>query len=463
VNSEIPDWLAEVVERLHAKDPAERFSTAAEVAEVLTYHLAELQRTGTSSSLRPTPSEPLPKAPGRKRAAAATVLTLAVLGASAVSGMPGRIFALLPPGDDRVPKLARSAAAGSGGHVVVQDAGGKSLENPIIGSGRPSVKVWDVADFNAVKIGSTFRAEITRGDRFKVTTSSDDNVVEHIQVVKEGKTLRIGLEQGIYRLNEPLKAVITLPTLEALDVSGASRATLKGFRSQGDFKLNLSGASTLDGETEVGDADFLVSGASTLALSGTARASHVWVSGASHLKLPEFLMKQCEIGLSGASTVVLSVRSEQPFWATLSGASTLAGTVDAGDFELELEGASRATLGGSAKDAKVKADGASHVDMLKLSVDARTVTVTVGSASTVALQGKAEAATIVASDSGTLRLADLAVDDADVKLSGVSRAAVRVRKRLKYDLSAQSRLDYSGNPPTLLGSKSKEATLRPRP
>src|SRR4029077_5438205 len=37
-NPEIPDWLAAVVERLHTKDPAGRFPSAAEVAEVLGQH-----------------------------------------------------------------------------------------------------------------------------------------------------------------------------------------------------------------------------------------------------------------------------------------------------------------------------------------------------------------------------------------------------------------------------------------
>jgi hypothetical protein len=42
-NPEVPDWLVAVVERLHAKEPAERFESAAEVAEVLGRYLAHVQ------------------------------------------------------------------------------------------------------------------------------------------------------------------------------------------------------------------------------------------------------------------------------------------------------------------------------------------------------------------------------------------------------------------------------------
>ena len=47
VNPEVPRWLADVVAKLHAKAPADRFQTAAEVAELLSGYLAELQQQGT--------------------------------------------------------------------------------------------------------------------------------------------------------------------------------------------------------------------------------------------------------------------------------------------------------------------------------------------------------------------------------------------------------------------------------
>ncbi|HVX11479.1 MAG TPA: serine/threonine-protein kinase [Pirellulales bacterium] len=43
-NAEIPDWLAEIIEKLHAKEPDDRFESAEGVAELLGRHLAHLQR-----------------------------------------------------------------------------------------------------------------------------------------------------------------------------------------------------------------------------------------------------------------------------------------------------------------------------------------------------------------------------------------------------------------------------------
>jgi WD40 repeat protein len=87
VNPDIPESLAVVVARLHAKEPADRFQSAAEVAEVLGRHLAEFQGALPPRSLIDDDEIPAAKAvvtngavvPGRRALAWAVGLGLAVL------------------------------------------------------------------------------------------------------------------------------------------------------------------------------------------------------------------------------------------------------------------------------------------------------------------------------------------------------------------------------------------------
>jgi serine/threonine protein kinase len=44
INADIPQWLEAIIARLHAKEPADRFQSAAEVADLLSQHLAHLQQ-----------------------------------------------------------------------------------------------------------------------------------------------------------------------------------------------------------------------------------------------------------------------------------------------------------------------------------------------------------------------------------------------------------------------------------
>jgi hypothetical protein len=61
LNRDIPPWLCEIIARLHAKMPAERYQSAAEVAEMLVERLAALQLRGEvaqGAAERPTAAAP---------------------------------------------------------------------------------------------------------------------------------------------------------------------------------------------------------------------------------------------------------------------------------------------------------------------------------------------------------------------------------------------------------------------
>src|SRR5262249_35824958 len=93
-NPELPDWLVAVVEKLHAKDPAARFQSAAEVAElrgrprprVEPPSVAPRPAVAKSAERPPAPARP---AGSQRWAAAAAVLValLAALGATEATGV----------------------------------------------------------------------------------------------------------------------------------------------------------------------------------------------------------------------------------------------------------------------------------------------------------------------------------------------------------------------------------------
>jgi serine/threonine protein kinase len=114
INPELPPWLGDLVARLHAKAPADRFASAREVADLLARRLAELQRGGTPSAPVPTPSaklpeeKPAPTPPARPRrrrrvlAAAILLALLAGLGLSEATGITnvrGPVMRLFSPED----------------------------------------------------------------------------------------------------------------------------------------------------------------------------------------------------------------------------------------------------------------------------------------------------------------------------------------------------------------------------
>jgi len=93
-NPEVPDWLAAVVEKLHAKDPAGRFQTAAEVAELLGQYLAHVQHPSAVALPAVVTPAAAPPPSGRAArhhrwavAAAVLVALFAVLGTTEATGV----------------------------------------------------------------------------------------------------------------------------------------------------------------------------------------------------------------------------------------------------------------------------------------------------------------------------------------------------------------------------------------
>ncbi len=204
----------------------------------------------------------------------------------------------------------------------------------------------DFTDFTHVDVGSAFEVEITRSDSFSIIISADESLFDYVEVSKVGETLKIYLKPRHIFTDftleaKPLRAEITMPALYGLQLSGASKGTITGFKSSEDFSLGVSGASSLeildievgDAEFEVSgasrvsgnmsadDAEFEVSGASSIELSGSADKIMVEVSGASRVDLADFPIKDADVKLSGASEATVNVKGRLD--TALSGASRL--------------------------------------------------------------------------------------------------------------------------------------------
>jgi Putative auto-transporter adhesin, head GIN domain len=162
-------------------------------------------------------------------------------------------------------------------------------------------------------------------------------------------------------------------------------------------------------------------------------------------------VKQCEVDLGGASRAEILVRSTAPFVAKVSGSSTLKGSVDSTDVNLDIRGASRAILRGRTKNAKIVLEGSSHLKSSDLAIEANSIDLEVSGASTAALKGSVESAVIKGTGSSHLELENLKSKTIEITLSGASHAKVAASGSLTYHLSSSSHLSYSGDPAKLDG------------
>jgi hypothetical protein len=206
----------------------------------------------------------------------------------------------------------------------------------LVGSGNLETETYTFTDFTEVEVSTAFEFEIQQSSSYSINVTADDNIMDYVQVSKDGQTLKIGLRTGIrigsvtlnigfgiFPLLESitLKASVTMPQLHGLTASGASHGTISDFSSNEYLDITLSGASRLTGEITAGNVDFGISGASTVQMEGSADDIDANVSGASHFNLEAFTVNNADINFSGASSGTVNLNGRLD--ANLSGASTL--------------------------------------------------------------------------------------------------------------------------------------------
>jgi len=180
-------------------------------------------------------------------------------------------------------------------------------QESLTGTGNVVTREESIFDFDKVDISHSFEVDIKQGENFSVIIRVDDNLVEHLQVEKFGSTLKIGLKPDVSKVsNATLEAEITMPELTGLDISGASNASISGFKSTKNLTVDLSGSSSLRGDIEAGDTSFDLSGSSDVNLTGSAGNLTLEASGSSDVDLSDFPVADAKIDASGASTVTVN-------------------------------------------------------------------------------------------------------------------------------------------------------------
>jgi hypothetical protein len=177
-NPEAPDWLCAIVAKLHAKDPADRYQSAAEVAEVLGRHLAQVQHPSQMSE--PVASGPKVsrfRRPRRGRwAVAAAVLVLATAGlgmteAAGVTKVRATVIRIFTPDGTLVVETddpAVKVTVEGDGDLVITGAGPQEVR---LRAG--SYRLRATKDGKPVKLDHDL-VTITRGDTQVVRVRLED-------------------------------------------------------------------------------------------------------------------------------------------------------------------------------------------------------------------------------------------------------------------------------------------------
>lgn len=215
----------------------------------------------------------------------------------------------------------------------------------------------NLTGFTKIEIGNAFQLEVIPSDTYSVNITAGSNFLDKLDVSVRGDTLVFRLTGWQFSLHQAPRAVIYMPELTGLDLSGATSGTALGFSTAQPFELKLSGASNCNvdlvtgalraqasGASRIGGSitatstDLELSGASSCNIDGSGGNIKLDVSGASRAELRDYPVDNVDADLSGASTAYLETNGHLD--ATISGASRITYAGDPTIGSLDISGGS---------------------------------------------------------------------------------------------------------------------------
>lgn len=189
----------------------------------------------------------------------------------------------------------------------------------VVGSGIPATERRDIGNATEVLLSDVGDLTVEQGAPPALRVTADDNVVPLIESRTEGRKLTLRTRsRTTISAKTPISYVLTVPSLDAVTISGAGSATAKGLK--GDklaVKVSGIGKVRLD-DLSCQSLSLTLSGAGGAGLSGTADSLKLNLSGAGDIDARALRAKSAEVRLSGAGSAV--VWADHELKARVSGA-----------------------------------------------------------------------------------------------------------------------------------------------
>jgi hypothetical protein len=153
----------------------------------------------------------------------------------------------------------------------------------LTGSGKMATRDYAVEGFTGIDARNGFNVTVTGGDTYKVSITTDDNVLDAITVKKVGDTLQLGVDaskaQSVHTTG--LDAAITMPELKAVSLDSGSRLTVAVPSPRGAaLKLTQKAGSHSDlSEMPVQTADVTLDAGSSANINVTDKLDYVLRAG----------------------------------------------------------------------------------------------------------------------------------------------------------------------------------------
>ena len=147
------------------------------------------------------------------------------------------------------------------------DVFGGSSSSTTEGSGVAATQVRHLPAFDRVELAGSNNVFVRVGGKQSVVVRADDNLLDRVTTEVRSGNLVIGNRPGSFTTRGPMSVEVTVPSLQALTLSGSGNIAVDGTRAHG-LEVALPGSGTLTASGRATRLDITVSGSGTAQFTG---------------------------------------------------------------------------------------------------------------------------------------------------------------------------------------------------
>ena len=194
------------------------------------------------------------------------------------------------------------------------------------GSKTPVKRSYPIQYFSGIRASGNWNLAMQQSETYGVEVEGPEYLMEFILVEKDQSVLRLDLKDGIRWRGEEVNAIIKLPKVDNLRLSGSVKVDMQGFHSE-RLKIKASGSTHLAGR------------------QNSIYYLTLKSSGSTQIDLIRNPITHAEIDLSGSATVSVSMAG--------------------GDLKGSISGSGTVTYDGEIRDQEVRISGSGSVKRIK--------------------------------------------------------------------------------------------------
>jgi putative autotransporter adhesin-like protein len=189
-----------------------------------------------------------------------------------------------------------AGAALSAGLLTACGGGG------LAGSGTAAAQTRHLGAFSGVDLAGSSNVTVHAGGRQSVVVHADDNLLGQVTTQVRARTLVIGT-RGSFTTNSPMRVEISVPSLEAVTLSGSGSGAITAGNIQGP-RLSVS-----------------LSGSGVVRASGTVTRLDVSLGGSGDAQLDQLVARDVHAVLAGSGRIL--THATNTLQASVPGSGTI--------------------------------------------------------------------------------------------------------------------------------------------